>query len=262
MAWLGSIEKMLFSPGDTQLLTFSNDGAICAWNIGEHLPARASRFAHGKGIHAACFSQDQAELFTGGLDGWIRGWHPSTFDMMHEIKATRHGVLALLPFNENDHAFIASGNVDGTIAIININDHEIVHSIPAHNGPIFCLTDVGTRHFISSGNDDFLRLWQIGNDTPLLEVHAGQGKVLDAMRLDIDGGSFNFVTAGGDGSIVTWNLDVVSLACHQIARLSAHERTVEQLMPDPEKNGFFSLSCDGNVKHWTMQALIPEKIEK
>jgi WD40 repeat protein len=252
MAWSGSIEKMVFTNGDEHLLTFSNDGAICAWNIGDRTIARNVRTAHGKGVYAACFSPDHAELFTGGLDGWVRGWHPTTFEMMREIKATRHGVLSILPFNDGDRAFLASGNVDGTITIINLDDQEIVHSLPAHDGPVFCLKAFGNQNFISAGNDDYLKLWQVGSDAPLLEVHAGQGKVLDALLLHDDEIAFNFATAGGDGSIVTWNLDIASRACQYLARLPAHERTVEQLVLDPAGSAFYSLSSDGNVKRWTM----------
>lgn len=243
-----SVEKLLFVPGDMQLLAFSNEGSILAWYPGEHAPRKHVTSAHGKGIYAACFGNGGSELFTGGLDSWIRGWGPSTFDLLHEIKSPKHGVLSLLPFNENGNQFLISGNVNGTIAIFNIEECELVQSMSAHDGPVFCLEPVGNQFFISTGNDDFIRIWQNGDDRPLIEILASQGKVLDAMMLDGN----TFVTAGGDGTIVTWKFDVASLACYQIARLAAHERTVEQFVLDPAGGAFYSLASDGCVKRWAI----------
>jgi len=249
-----SVEKMLFAPGNDLLLAFSDEGAIHAWNLGEKLPAKQVTNAHGKGIYAACFGDDDdAELFTGGIDGWIRGWDPFTLNLVREIKSPKHGVLALLPFKENGSSILVSGNVNGTIAMFSIDEWELVHSMPAHDGPVFCLEPVSNEFFISSGNDDFMRLWQIGNDKPLLEIQAGQGKVLGALVLETQGAgedSHVVLTAGGDGTIASWNLDLASLVFNQVASIKAHERTVEQLVHDPARGVFYSLSSDGHVMRW------------
>jgi len=255
---LASVEKMLFMPGDERLLAFLEDGTIHAWNPGTAQPAINVVAAHAKGIHAARLASDHLELFTGGLDGWIRSWTISNFELLHEIKSPKHGVLSLLPCKDDGNAFLYSGNVNGTIAMIDADEWKLVHSIPAHNGPVYYLGQIASRLFISAGDDDFMRFWRIGNEHSSLEVHAGQGKVLDVLLLEpafnlalkVDQGSRLLASAGGDGTIVLWEIDVDSIACRQVAKFPAHERTIEQLVPDPAGGAFYSLAADGCVKHW------------
>ena len=254
-----SVEKMLLVPGDERLLAFLENGTMEECNPGQVQHQSRVIAAHEKGIHAARLADDCPELFTGGLDGWVRCWDLSTLELLHEIKSPKHGVLSLLSCNLDGGALLFSGNANGTIAMIDADEWKIVHSLPAHDGPVFCLEPVTSEYFMSAGNDDFLRFWHFGNERPVLDVHAGQGKVLDALMLDAP---FNqalnvgteaklIVTAGGDGTIAMWEFDMSSIACRHVASLPAHDRTVEQFVLDPAGGAFYSLASDGCVKQWT-----------
>nr|MDO8109976.1 hypothetical protein [Candidatus Sigynarchaeota archaeon] len=256
-----SVEKLLFFSSGERLLAFAGDGSFAAWDTTRFQVVNRVANAHGKGIYSACIDDRQQLLVTGGLDGWICGWDMDRFSKRFEVNSPKHGVLALLPVNDSDQSYLYSGNANGSINVFDISSQKRLYSVQAHDGPVFTLKRLPIPDsIVSAGNDGVIKVWKGGIQDLAWKIQSGQGKVLDVLVLEPAARQMKhsgnneaviFGTAGGDGTIKIWKLERSLREYCLVATLTAHDRTVEQLVLDPSGGDFFSLASSGSLKRWS-----------
>jgi WD40 repeat protein len=250
-----SVEQLIFMPDGATLACGDDEGAITTWSLPDRAMIRSRPRAHERGIYAAAVTRE-GYLLTGALDGHVKAWEATSLELVRDAFSTRHGVLSLNLGTKYLHA----GNVSGKISCWNGIDSEPVFVSRIHRGPVFAIRDVnGSGLLASCGQESIVQFWEAGSGSVVGGFEAGQGKVLDLLVFptshpcssNMDGETFNLATAGGDGTIKTWQVDSGDLSSAVlVSSTRAHDRTVEKIVLDSARRSLYSVSSDGSAKKW------------
>lgn len=143
--------------------------------------------------------------------------------------------------------FIVAGLVDGSIAIYDSSNYELLHTNKKHIGSVDSLVFNG-QYLISAGEDGDIRVW-LWNGTRLrceneLNGHRQNIRALQATKTRLYSG-------GTDKSIRVWNLsDFVCLTTLS----DAHEKNIQTLNLSENEKFLFSSGNDGIIKVWDTEA--------
>jgi WD40 repeat protein len=176
------IAGLAFRPDGSMLAAGRADGTVDLWDIdtedGEEGFVPRSLEGHRGAVGALVFSPDGSRLATASSDATIRLWDvPSGETSGESIPSDQ--VLALA-FSPVDGATLAIGRIDGTIALIDLDDTDTAQmSLAGHRGAILAIAFSADGSELATGSGDgSARLWQLGpaSAEPVVVVEGGTGE--------------------------------------------------------------------------------------
>ena len=158
----GSIERLLFFPDGSRLLSCSDDRTIRMWDAGSGKEILCLK-GHERGVGCIDLSECGGWVASGSADGTVRVWNVASGKELACLKGHREPVesVAFSP----DGMLIASGGMDGTVRFWRVG----------HRGTVACIVDragssLGAPYlrFLSNWRriailwpDDTVRVWNI-----------------------------------------------------------------------------------------------------
>lgn len=127
-----------------QLLSGSDDAAICLWNIREaglEVNPLQKRLGHTSVVEDVDWHRQYTHLFGSvGDDGRLLLWdsRENTNTPTHEVVAIENGEVNCLSFNPFSEYLVATGGSDGVVGLWDLrNLKQKLHSLEGHQGGVF-----------------------------------------------------------------------------------------------------------------------------
>jgi RNA polymerase sigma factor (sigma-70 family) len=178
-------------------LALSRDGRALATTINSHIDGdhavRLWDTATGKplvrhpgpeqGIGRVVFSPDSKQVATASWEGAIHVWEAATGKLLRHWN--RHGTLAFTPRSD---ALLCGGWTDGTVRVLDLTTGKEARLFSAHAQGIRTLALARDgRTLVTTGNDGFLRLWDVGTGRQLHDFGGKQKSFVFQLALAPDG---------------------------------------------------------------------------
>ncbi len=129
-------------------------------------------------VNSLLFSADGKQLYVGRDDGFIEIWDWASAKIIHKFQPYKTAITSLTL--KNDQLFVASfiseNDQNAVISVFN-NNYKLQHIFGGHQGGVtgFSISENG-KYLVSTGNDNFIKLWQINNQIlQATQYSLGQG---------------------------------------------------------------------------------------
>ncbi|MCI0465386.1 MAG: WD40 repeat domain-containing protein, partial [Gemmataceae bacterium] len=166
----GPVRGLTFSPNNLALAACA-DKALTVWNTtytpGQPLPETFLRplqsFAHGEGVTAVAFGNDNSTLFSASLDKTVRAWKVAGDAPVRNFPHPNHvDVVAFHP----SAPLLASGGHDGKVRLFDLTKGVQVREINAHPTPkatqVYAVVfSPDGKMLASAGYDSLVKLWDV-----------------------------------------------------------------------------------------------------
>ena len=204
------VERVVFSPDGTRLLTVSLDGTAKVWDaaIGTELLTLSG---HDSSVLSATFSPDGMYLATASDDGTARVWDISPAGSREWLTiAQDKGDVRKVAYSP-DGTRLAVANSDGTAKIFDANQGTELLTVSGHTARVYTaiFSPDGSR-LATSSEDNTARVWDADTGEELLTLSGhGEGIVggffpgVLAVAYSPDGK--RLATAGADGNTILWD---------------------------------------------------------
>lgn len=182
---------------------------------------------HENAVFGLAFNGDGTVLATGSQDDTVRFWDPRTCRMT-ELFAHYSDTVFTVAFSP-DGASLVTGNRDSLIRVHRLDDPADPVVLSGHTAAVVNLEFADSHTLVSASRDGTARLWNTG-DGGLHTVLRGHTAAVQYAAL-VRG---NLLTAGLDGAVRAWNLDVnavIARACSVLRPVNPARWKV--LTPDP-----------------------------
>jgi WD40 repeat protein len=125
------------------------------------------------GVGALC-ALDSRFILVGTFNGLILHLDISTVSDRRNFALRGHerGVVSLAMIDRNH---LASGSIDKTIRIWNLNSQETVQVLRGHESEVTGLAPISSRLLVSAGADRTIKLWDLETGTPVIDLHLDTG---------------------------------------------------------------------------------------
>jgi WD40 repeat protein len=176
----GGSRVLLLRPTDGQVvdtlpnvgaLAFSPDGTILAcvagtevqlWDVAQRKELRRLKWDKEK-VTQAVFSGDGTLLVTNGWDRTLCVWEVSSGQLLREIDAPDHWLIAL----RRDGQVVATGGTDGIIRLYSVADGRLLAKQRVEGGYVMSVAFSPTGETLASGGEDgHIRLWAVKSREP------------------------------------------------------------------------------------------------
>ena len=239
------------------LVKFSDDGdsfysigdrSIKVWKTGAEKPEKIYT-GPLTNITSCAFAQDEKNFVASSYDKKYRYWDNT------ELKATKtvetgHKKSIIAVALSSDNKLVATGSLDTSVEIWEVDNDKRKHLMLAHSRPISCLKFVNNnKHIISASHDGNARLWDVETGEPV-KMYLGHKQPISSISVSPDGkhvlmGSF-------DNTVNLFNI----ATGERIHNYKHHEAPVLDVIWNKEGNGFYSCDKEGNVVCWS----VPQKV--
>lgn len=187
------------------LFTLGGDGIVCVLNDQTLEVIQRIRLSEKK-LRAMIINKEQDKAFIGCGDGSIVELSIPSLKISHRFQA--HG----LDFSVNalcfspDESKILSGSRDAHLNVFQLENRELISSIPAHNFAIYDIVfDPSGKYFATASRDKSVKIWDEESLTVLerLEGNDGKGHINSVNKLLwlSDG---TLLSAGDDRAVQSW----------------------------------------------------------
>ena len=241
-----------------ELVTGSDNGEICTWNIntGEHLAdlrghtkaVKCLILAHSNGSSNS--GNDSLKLVSGSNDNTIKIWHMAKSECLHTLKMDAHVHCLVLMANRKQ---LAAGYWDNTIKVWDLVTGECVKILRSHTSYILSLAyNASTRELVSGSADFSIKIWSIDKADSCKKTLLGHTKWVLCLVLvpEDDESSTQYgdilISGSEDRTIKMWNLNTGSC----INTLRSHNHYVDALVFIPVTRELVSGSWDRTIKVW------------
>jgi WD40 repeat protein len=169
-------------------------GIIEVWDVpsGE----RVGRLtAHESGITAVLAGNGWA--LTAGLEGTVRLWDTSTWDLISEVPLPSPGPARILP--GGTHVLMGAGH---RLVVLEVESAQVVDELAGHAGSLKSVDVLPDGRFLSGARDHTARIWRPGLRRPREVAGGHSAAVTTAVAL-------NDVAATGaeDGELRLWEIE-------------------------------------------------------
>jgi WD40 repeat protein len=120
---LTSLESLAISQTGDIIAAGCADGSIKIWylpstilNLFQEIEPSLELIGHHGQVMDLIFHPDGSLLYSGGVDGLLRIWHPSTGKELGHLKISENNRIFSLSLSQ-DGQILAAGGVDGTIKV-------------------------------------------------------------------------------------------------------------------------------------------------
>jgi WD40 repeat protein/serine/threonine protein kinase len=192
-----------------RLATGHRDGSVRVFDLTSHAPI-AQWQAHDA-FAVPAWTADGRGIVTGGGDGAVRIWDPSTFVLLRELPSHERRVYALAVSDEGRH--VASASMDRSVHVVDLSSGALMTSFHGHRATVssVCFLRDGER-VASCGPDGRLVTWNRVDGTVRSELR-GHPADVSAVAASFDGRML--ATGDWSGTLKTWRAttdDVRTLA--------------------------------------------------
>jgi WD40 repeat protein/serine/threonine protein kinase len=152
--------------------------------------------------------------------------------------------LLTISAHPHDRA-LASAGYDGMIRIWSLENANVIHAIPAHQGRVTCVTfSPDGRRLLSAGNDGAFRMWDTTTWRRLWNGHEPDGL---PQRIAFSPDGRKFASASTGAALRIWEAD--DGRC--IRTLRGHADSIKDIAFSPDGHTLASASLDRTVKLWS-----------
>ena len=233
-----NIVTMQFSPDGKFLVSGGWDKTLRMWNVSKGRIVKTFSCPKCE-IYAASFSPDGRFLAFGGTDNIL--WKIDLFSKDSSAKKVFNSMntVRAIDWAPNGKMILVS-NTSGDITLL--RDNKPAKTFIFHREPVIAVKFLkDNKHFISTGYDKRILLWNIDNPRPKILL-----KHFDAFfDLDISSDGTLAVAASRDGTI-----KLIDLTSFQILNLRGHEGPVYSVSFLPMGNTIVSVGQDRLLKMW------------
>jgi len=249
------------SPGGTQIVTSSSDGAIHLWQRDGTLINRFQ--AHESRVQAVEFFPNGEQIVSGGddrllkirtLDGELRRVAQGHTDAVFDIDVSADGRR------------IVSASADGSVRLWTAKG-RIIHVMSGHIGEVRGVAfSPDGRLIASAGGDRTIRIWSVSGR--LLSVLEGHNAAVTTLAFTPDG---RRLAAGSlDHTISYWDISVlntdpsqgvVETVSEPERYLTGHDGDVLSVDFSPSGNQLVSASRDQTIRRWNLDGQQIDRIQ-
>jgi WD40 repeat protein len=198
------LNSLSFSPDEQTLASGSSDKTIQLWFLKTEtsFPLNGSQGS----VLSVNFSPDGKALISGGGDNKVRLWYQTEQKWRPQVLGSHGGTITSVRFSPNGQV-IASGSEDKTVKLWN-REGRLLKTLYANQYVYSVGFSADGRIVLSANENRTIKLWdvQTGKDLNTLKGHAGNVK--DA---SFDSADRAIISAGEDGKLIFWNLDLDNL---------------------------------------------------
>lgn len=146
-----------------------------------------------------------------------------------------------------DGRWLASGGLDDTIKLWNLETGDLVHTLAGHSKPVNCLAISPDSQLLASGSDDnTLKLWNIEAGSLVQTLY---GHTRDVKAVMFHGGGQMLVSGGEDRTVRLWKVGTDEYL-RVFSNLAGMIRTVA-ITPDGQT--LASAGSDSQIKLWNLK---------
>ena len=197
--------SILQSTKHNLLFTLGGDGIVCVLNLQTLEVLQRIRLSEKK-LRAIIINQNQDKAFIGCGDGSIVELSIPSLEITHRFQA--HGIdfsVNALSFSP-DETKLFSGSRDAHLNIFQLDNYELISSIPAHNYAIYDIAfDPTGNYFATASRDKSVKSWDYNSFSVLerLEGNDGKGHINSVNKLLwLEDGTL--LSAGDDRAVQSW----------------------------------------------------------
>lgn len=144
-----------------------------------------------------------------------------------------------------DRTILASGSVDGTVRLWNVETHAPIATLEVEN-PVYAVSFSQDGTILAAGAlDGAVRLWNM-KTSEQIGILEGHKEYVETVSFSPDGESLASGAGYGDEPIRLWDFETA----HPIGSLDGHERGVFSLSFSPDGKTLASASSDNTVRLW------------
>lgn len=244
-----------FTSNGVRVVTSHKSGLLKLWNEKGELE-KSWKYIHNGPIAKLTLKEEET-LASGGSDGVVRVWNLKHQACVLSLKEAK-GVLNVVEFC--GELLFGSGD-DGKIYSWELEKGKVVVVYNAHfskvNGLVFCGDG---KHFVSSGRDKVLILWELGNAVSLRSVptyEAVESTIAMPLKFKlphfkpVEGGIY-VATGGENGFIKVWDVTASRVIFEQNNSLlsKANEEgglSIMKILLEPSKKKIGIVSVNHNI---------------
>ena len=240
--------NMAFSP-DGNTIAIGNSRTISIWDTitGEQKSSVTSDLIDSNNFIR--FLPDGETIVCVNWGGLISLWNMSTGKLEKSIADIDHTAsvwgTALSP--DGKRIAVGSGDVDGSIYIIDLNASELMFKLSGHSADVNCLIFSSDGKTLASASyvDETIRLWNAntGEHKRTLTGHTG-----DILGLAFSPDRKTIASGGGDGTIRLWD---ASTGNQQI-EFMGHTDYAESVVFSPDGKTIACGFSDGYIRLWNV----------
>ncbi|WP_283137121.1 trypsin-like peptidase domain-containing protein [Rhizohabitans arisaemae] len=195
---------------------------LAAWASSRPRADQALLTGHTGGVNAVCaFTFDRRTLLaTGGDDGTVRIWDPTTSHPIANLTGHTSGIRTVCAFTANDRTLLATTGYDRTVRIWDPTTSHPIANLTGHTSGIrtVCAFTANDRTLLASaGYDRTIRIWDPTTSHPIANLTGHTGTVNAICAFTSDGRTL-LATAGTDQIVRIWD----PTTSHPIANLTGH----------------------------------------
>ena len=161
------VNGLAFSPGDTLLATSSHSG-VQLWHI-EALQPISTTLTNSAGATSVVFSPDGQRVAAGGIDGKVRFWHTTTYQLISSQLAGHKGAITSLAFSPDGRA-LATSSLDKTVGIWNLITGQATVFLSGDAQPKTCVAFSPDGKILASGSKSgTIMLWNLQAESAIYQ---------------------------------------------------------------------------------------------
>lgn len=241
----GSIQDLAFSP-DGRILAVGSSSGVWVYDADTLAPVR---LLEGKDmvIMSIDFSASGRLLATLSLDGTIRIWSVSGWELIHEWEKhiSAESRVALSPNEE----LVAARGDPGQCRVWRVSDGELVYTLEleGHTEHVDSVAFSPDGSVLASGSKDkTVRLWSV-SDGELLNTLEGHARRVSGVSFSPDGA----LLASGSGDVEDFTVRLWRVSDGELVRsLEGHTGTVYSVAFSPDGELLASASGGDTVRLW------------
>ncbi len=206
----GPIAALALNADGTRLFCALDSGGVGFWSRD---PDREAPFLHvregadGHRIRELALSRDEAVLFAGGNDGWLRVYDTAALNLLWEAHAHELAISRILL--HDDGRLVTVGR-DHALKLWDLNRRETVHTFVGHRLPLHAAAiSRDGRILASAGLDAEIILWDLDTGAEIRRLTAHMGNIW-TVEFSPDGR--HLISAGDDRHLRVWNVGTWDLA--------------------------------------------------
>ena len=247
----GIVYSVRFSPNGKTLASGSEDETIKLWNI-ETGTDTHTFIGHKSSVYSVAFSPDGTTLASGSAKT-IKLWNMETYKEIHTFReiSTFHLSPEFREFHTYSVVFspngkiLASGSMDMTIKLWNIETGKEIPTSYRHNGQVLSVVFSPNGKILASGSMDMtIKLWNIETGKEIRTLFTGHNFVYSVV-FNTNG---TILAAGSEhGTIKLWN---VKTGTEIRTFFTGHKDFVRSVAFNPYDTILASGLRDGTIRLW------------
>jgi len=246
-----AVRCIAFSPDGRLFASGGDDAAIILWDAAANTQI-AELTGHADSVNSVAFSQDSRLLASGSSDHAVIVWDIDAGKELFTLAAQADAIWSICFSPDGKLLATASWRNDHTIAIWNIPQRRVIHTIlipnwpPAKSGICMAMHPDGTLLASGTNGNGAIMFWNMRTGQ---EIRTLQGHSQTILTLAFSPDGALLASGSEDNTIKLWNV----ADGQEIATLKEHSHDVRSVAFSPDGAWLASGSLDDTIKLWHLQ---------